>query len=291
MLAAIPPKMGLIILTPIFGLTVIFPTKIAVAQPRNQILPNTIGRPIRTIQSGTRLRLRLPPSLGTPARRVPAASRGIGCIAKNQRLTALIPKSNLALTTVANPTLYFFIPQNSASSTELVVQNENEQIVYQQKYNSSSKAGIIGVQLPPDSLTVNKKYKWHFSIICNPQDRASDKIVHGTILRFENPSLIKQLASASPYERVLIYAEAGIWHDAVDTLARLRYSRPRDVNLKADWEALLTAPGVEFDQQLVQKPLISKQEALQPLKNYKLGLKDSVVIPLSKISQQQESSK
>lgn len=267
MLAAIPPKIWLIFLTTIFGLTVISPTEIAIAQSEKQTLPNTLGRPKRTIPSGTRVKLNLPPSLGLPDRRVPAASRGTGCVARNQTLTALIPKSNLGLTTLANPTLYLFIPQNSASMMELVVQNQKEQIVYQQKYKATNKAGIVGIQLPSDSLAVNQKYKWHFSIICNPRDRSLDKLVQGTIQRFENPLLMKKLASANPQARVQLYAEAGIWHDALDSLAKLRYSRPNDLKLKADWEALLTAPGVEFDQQLAQKPLISAQEAPQPLLN------------------------
>jgi len=277
MLTAMPHKIWLIFLTAIFEFTVLSPTQIAIAQSEKPTLPNSLGRPNRTIQSGTRVRLRLPPSLGIPGRRVPGASRGMGCIATNQRLTALVPKSNLGLTTLANPTLYFFVPQNSAAKLELVVQNENEQIVYQQKYKPNSKAGVIGIPLPPDTLVVNQKYRWYFSISCNPENRGLDKIVEGTIQRVENSSLMTKLQQASPEERILLYAEAGIWHDALDTLARLRYSRPNDVKLKADWEGLLTAPGVEFDKQLSQKPLIPQQQAPQPL--------NSVVKQLRKISQ------
>ncbi|MBU7586268.1 MAG: DUF928 domain-containing protein [Nostoc sp. TH1S01] len=267
--AAMPQKIWLIFLSVTFGLTVISPTNIAIAQSQTETLPANLGKPKRTVQSGTRLRLRLPPSLGNPSRRVPAATRGVNCIAKKQNLTALIPQSNLGLTTVGNPTIYFFIPQNTAAYLQLVIQNENDngQTVYQQNYKSNTKAGIVGIQLPPDTLAVNQKYRWNFSIICNPQDPSSAKLVQGTIQRFENPLLMKKLAQATPQERVLIYAEAGIWHDALDTLARLRYSRPNDVKLKTDWEALLTAPGVEFDKQLTQKPLIPEKEAPQPLLN------------------------
>ncbi|WP_228058666.1 DUF928 domain-containing protein [Nostoc sp. LEGE 06077] len=264
-----PQKIWLIFLTAIFEFTVLSPTNIAIAQPETETLPTTLGKPKRTVQSGTRVRLRLPPSLGNPNRRVPAATRGETCVAKKQNLTALIPQSNLGLTTLGNPTLYFFIPQNAANSLELVIQNDdgNGQIVYQQKYQPNTQAGIVGIHLPPDTLAVNQKYKWNFSIICNSKDPSLSKIVQGTIQRFENPSLMNKIAQATPQERVLLYAEAGIWHDALDTLARLRYSRPNDLKLKADWEALLTAPGVEFDQQLVQQPLISEKEAPQPLLN------------------------
>jgi hypothetical protein len=278
MLTATPQKIGSFILTTIFGFTIISPTQIAIAQSEKPPRPNTIRQqPYKIVESGSRIKLRLPRSLGTPARRIPAASRGINCIAKNQNLTTLIPKSGIGLTTVANPTLYFFIPQNSAPRGELVVQDEKTQIVYQQEYKLSSKAGVVGIQLPPNSLAVNKNYRWSFSIICNLRDRSSDKFVQGTIQRFENPSLMKNIAQATPEKRLLIYAEAGIWHDALDTLAKLRYSNPRNSQFKADWAALLTAPGVEFDKQLAQAPLISPKEAPQPIESDKLGLKNYVI--------------
>ncbi|BAY19148.1 hypothetical protein NIES21_50070 [Anabaenopsis circularis NIES-21] len=269
MLTPMPQKIRLIFFTAIFGFTILSPTNIAIAQPETETLPTTLGKPKRTVQSGTRVRLRLPPYLGNPNRRVPAATRGGTCVAKNQNLTALIPQSNLGLTTVGNPTLYFFIPQNTATNLELVIQNDNQdgQTVYQQKYQPNTKAGVIGIHLPPDTLAVNQKYKWNFSIKCNPQDSSLDKVVQGTIQRFENPSLMNKLAQATPQERVLLYADAGIWHDALDTLARLRYARPYDLKLKADWEALLTAPGVEFDEKLAQKPLIPEKEAPKLLLN------------------------
>ncbi|WP_235526664.1 DUF928 domain-containing protein [Nostoc piscinale] len=180
-----------------------------------------------------------------------------------------MPKYNTALTTVGNPTLYFLIPQNTAAYLELVIQNEddNGQIIYQQKYQTNTKAGIVGINLPPNTLVMNQKYLWNFSIICNPQNPALSKVVQGNIQRFENPSLMKKLAQATLQERVQLYAEAGIWHDALDTLARLRASRPNDFKVKADWEALLTAPGVEFDKQLAQKALIFAKEAPKQLLN------------------------
>ncbi|AFY41524.1 DUF928 domain-containing protein [Nostoc sp. PCC 7107] len=269
MLAAMPQKIWLIFLTAIFEFTVLSPTNIAIAQPETEALPTTLGKPKRTVQSGTRVRLRLPPSLGSPNRRVPAATRGGTCIAKDQILTALIPQSNLGLTTVGNPTLYFFIPQNAATNLELVIQNDNRdgQTVYQQKYQPNTTAGVIGIHLPPDTIAVNQKYRWTFSIKCNPNDPSLDKLVQGTIQRLENSLLMSKLAQATPQERVLLYADAGIWHDALDTLAKLRYARPHDLTLKADWEALLTAPGVEFDKQLAQKPLIPEKEAPKLLLN------------------------
>jgi len=205
------------------------------------------------------------PKLGAPGRRVPGGSRGQNCVARKYPLTALVPKSNIALTTVDNPTLYFYIPQNKAPEFELVIQDENEQEVYKQSYKPNGNSGVVGISLPANTLTKGQKYRWNFSIICNTQDRSLDKLVQGAIQRVDNSALINSLDQASPQERLYLFAEAGIWQDALDTLAQLRYSRPQDTALKADWETLLMSQGVEFDQQLAQAPLVKEQNLMQPI--------------------------
>ncbi|MBE9007819.1 DUF928 domain-containing protein [Fortiea sp. LEGE XX443] len=205
------------------------------------------------------------PNIGAPGRRVPGGSRGVNCVAKNQYLTAIVPKSNLGLTTLDNPTLYFYIPENKAPEVELVLQDENEQEIYKQKYKPSGNAGVVGVSLPTNTLAKGQKYRWNFSIICNTQDRSLDKLVQGAIQRIDNPQLMSKLETASPQERLKLYAEAGIWQDTLDTLAQMRYSRPQDSALKADWVSLLMTKGVEFDSQLAQAPLVQGKNVLQPI--------------------------
>jgi len=205
------------------------------------------------------------PKLGAPGRRVPGGSRGINCVAKNQFLTAIVPMSNIGLTTVSNPTLYFYIPENKAPEVELVLQDENDQEIYKQKYKPVGNAGVVGVSLPANTLAKGQKYRWNFSIICNTQDRSMDKLVQGAIQRIDDPQLMSKLDKASPQERLKLYAEAGIWQDTLDTLAQLRYSRPQDSALKADWEGLLTTEGVKLDAKVAQAPLVKEQNVLQPI--------------------------
>ncbi|MBD2297028.1 MULTISPECIES: DUF928 domain-containing protein [Nostocales] len=206
------------------------------------------------------------PDLGKgPGRRVPGGSRGVNCVAKNQNLTAIVPISNIGLTTVANPTLYFYIPENKAPEVELVVQDDNEQEVHKQKYKPNGNAGVVGVSLPDNTLAKGQKYRWNFSIICNTQDRSSDKLVQGTIQRVDNPQLMNKVDNASLPERLKLYADAGIWQDALNTLAQLRYSSPQDSALKADWVSLLTTEGVKLDTEVAEAPLVPETNLLQPI--------------------------
>lgn len=214
------------------------------------------------------------PAVGVPGRRVAGASRmSDQCLLNNQRLTAIVPQSNIGFTTVANPVLLFYVPQTSAQAElELVVldgKNKNN-IVAKQSYKSSGKAGIVNIPLNTASLQVGQQYRWSFSIICDSKARSRDHVVEGAIERIQPaPQLTTQLKSAKPQELPNLYAEAGIWQDSVATLARLRSSRPNDAELKADWEALLTTQGEELAN-VVNAPLLQNQEAPQLKRNKRL---------------------
>jgi hypothetical protein len=49
-----------------------------------------------------------------------------------------------------------------------------------------------------------------------------------------------------------LYAENGIWHDALTQLAQLRRSHPQAKNFRNDWQKLLTDIGLE---ELANKPI------------------------------------
>jgi hypothetical protein len=79
-------------------------------------------------------------------------------------------------------------------------------------------------------------------------------VAEGQIERVEpNPNLVAQLKTASPRDRAALYAEAGIWYDAVNSIAQLRRSSPNDTAIAADWAELLKSVGLDT---ISQKPLI-----------------------------------
>jgi hypothetical protein len=197
-----------------------------------------------------------------------SASVSRQCLQGDIPLTALIPESQIGLTTISNPVLLFYVPQTSAPELELVVQNENEKEVYIQKYKPNNKAGIISLRLPINSLAVNKEYKWKLSVICNPTDKSQNKVVAGLVQRVRpDTQLMKKLQQANRQERVAVYAAASIWHDALATLAQMRYSLPNNQELASDWEDLLTAQGVRLNRKIAQQPLVPPPEALKPKKS------------------------
>lgn len=199
-----------------------------------------------------------PARSGLPGRRVGGGTRG-NCNFGAKMLTALVPKNNLASTVAANPQLFFYIPQTSKSQElEFVLLDENDNQVYEKKFITTGKAGIISINLPESpqlkGLKIGNKYHWYLSVICNAADRASDISVDGWIQRVTpNPNLTSKLRNLAPLQLAHEYAEAGLWQEALTTLAQLRYSRPHDSTLAAEWTKFLHSADLDS---IAQEPLV-----------------------------------
>jgi hypothetical protein len=67
-----------------------------------------------------------------------------------------------------------------------------------------------------------------------------------------------QLQTATPRQRVLIYADNGYWYDTLKTLADLRAANPSDLTLVRDWKDLLQSVSLDA---IVNQPLIQLDTA------------------------------
>jgi hypothetical protein len=198
------------------------------------------------------------PNVGTPRRREGAAVRG-SCDFSEEKPVPLLPTTEPILTAAKYPTFFVDIPKSSAKEAELLLfSSDKEQEVYKTTVTLPDKPGIVSFSLPADGtlppLEVGKIYYWQLSVICDSQDREKNMLVEGPVQRVElNPNIVNELKKASPREHPAIYAEAGIWYDAVTSLAQLRRSSPNDSTIAADWAELLKS--VELDA-IAQKPLV-----------------------------------
>ena len=204
------------------------------------------------------------PKEGLPGRRIGGGTRG-ECSSNAGKLMALVPANNLALTQQAYPNILFYIPQSSKPTTmEFVLQDDSRRLVYEKTFTKNGSdtkidAGEIinlnlldSTSLPP--LVTGKRYHWYLSIICDPENRASDIVVHGWIKRVAvDSNLAKKVERASLPERANLYAKAGLWQDALATLAELRHSQPSDSKLAASWTQLLKSEKLDA---IAQEPLL-----------------------------------
>ncbi len=224
------------------------------------------GGEMFSISQARAVRFRVP-NVGRPRRRTAAAVRS-GCgnstdnklvASTDEELVALRPIPDPALTVSEYPTIFVSLPQTSAKEAEFFLKEDGkDDIVYETTVTLPSNPGIVSVSLPDNgtlpALEVGKTYHWYFLMICNPQDRSDEPYVEGEIQRVEpSPNLVAELKNASPRDRAALYAEAGIWYDAVNSIVQLRRSSPNDTAIAADWAELLKSVGLDT---ISQKPLI-----------------------------------
>ncbi len=226
-----------------------------------------------------------PPPRGISGNRSAAASRD-KCPEVTQPLTALVPKyqSNRiwGLTEAEHPTFWFYIPYAASEIVDIsfTLQDESNpndtQIVYQNpKIVAATSPGTIGIVLPKSiaPLAANKPYHWYLKLNMSCTVGKRPMFVDGWVQRAEiDDNLSARIKQASPAQQVDLYAENGLWYDALTTLANLRAAKPQDTSLLEDWQNLLnsielgnlaSAPVSDRQQPNLKKP---NAQSFQPEK-------------------------
>ena len=214
----------------------------------------------------------VPPEIPTnppPGGRARGGAKRGTCSLVKPELTALVPFTEQAssvvnvwgLTTEAHPTLLFYVPysQNSAYPTEFVLQDQELNPIYQKAIALPNRPGVVSISLPNNApqLEVNKQYRWFFTIYCDPEKQSPPIYVEGVIKRVNlNKAITQQLEKASPRQQSGIYAQNGIWHEALRTLVQLRQQNPQDVALETEWKNLLSS--IRLDD-IATEPILSEK--------------------------------
>jgi len=178
--------------------------------------------------SGQRRVLYKPAPGSAPAARVTGGSRGSGN--SSVRLDVLAP-DEVGLTTEEQPSLFWYQSQAAPVRFELTLLQPNKARPLMEVNEPAAEAGIQRVKLSEHNvkLQVGVEYQWVAALILDPANRSKDLVASGFIKRVEpSKELQAKLAKASAEELPAIYAEAGIWHEALSRLSDLVEAHPDD---------------------------------------------------------------
>ncbi len=215
-----------------------------------------------------------PPGRGAPGTGGAGGSRG--CSSDTKPLTALVPSFETTqsqrqgdavsvnnvwgLTTVEHPTFWFYVPYINPSTTiEFILKDEQgTTTVYRTAVKLPSEPGLIAVHLPSSAapLNPNQMYHWFLKVrfTCEPNQFSELDFVEGWVQRVTpSAALAAQLKQTPLRQRANLYAENGIWFDALAAFAELRLANPNDATLITDWNELLSSVGLN---QIANQPLI-----------------------------------
>jgi hypothetical protein len=206
------------------------------------------------------------PDRGSPASTTGGATRGGVCMPGPKVLMPLIPKQKIGLTVSDHPSFFLYIPQSPNQTAEfLLLANNDSEVVYQDTFSIPAKAGIVRFDLPATvpPLQAGKQYHWYVTLICDTtRGPSGNPTVEGWVERVQpSPALAKALKTKDPASRPALFAEAGVWHESLSSVADLLRKSPNNPKLLSDWNDLLKSVGLEtvakepmFDCCMAKKP-------------------------------------
>jgi hypothetical protein len=188
-----------------------------------------------------------PPKVGTPPASVGGGTRGASCTTGNKKLSPLLPKDNWGLTTAEHPTFFWYQPKSSSKKAEFVLTTEKgEDVVYEANI-ALSKPGIMNFTIPENApaLEKGKRYRWFLTVVCKEGDIGGNPTINGWVDRVEPGLDLKQAVAKGDKKKLYkLYAEKGLWYEAINSLAELKSKEPANTLVKNDWQKLLNSVGL-----------------------------------------------
>lgn len=193
-----------------------------------------------------------PPMRGAPASRMGGGTRGItrGLTRGKKEvfpvIAVLVPE-HTGLTTKAYPKLYWYISEPSSERIEFTLNDEEIGETLIQTNLSAAESGIHCLNLSDynQQLSPGKQYSWFITIIVEPDKPMKNILAGGGIMRVKPLKfLADKLKIADKRDIPAIYADSGIWYDALDELSDLIKKHPEDTRLKEMRVNLLKQVGL-----------------------------------------------
>lgn len=178
--------------------------------------------------------------------RVTGGSRGTGPEAV--ALDVLAP-DEVGITTQEQPSLFWFQSKPANARFELTLLQDNKvKPIVDVQVDRATKAGVQRLKLSDQSvkLTPGVEYQWVVALITDPDNRSKDLVASG-VIKLTEPSvdLKEKLAKADAASLPAIYAEAGIWYDALAALSDQIDASPDNQTLRQSRADLLRQVGLK----------------------------------------------
>ncbi|HLO89204.1 MAG TPA: DUF928 domain-containing protein [Nostocaceae cyanobacterium] len=191
-------------------------------------------------------------------RRQPETAGG-SCIKSG--MTALVPKKQIGLTDANSITFLVYVPENRYSSNqkysaELSLLDNQDNLIYQNRFKLTGNPGIIALELPfnkikssnnVDLVELNKLYQWEFTVICDDIDYSSNPSAGGFFkkVKFERNYGPFVNAPPLPIYWVGLNFSYGFWYQGISSLVSAKDRYPKNKELTEEWIEVLKEEGLE----------------------------------------------
>jgi len=160
----------------------------------------------------------------------------------------LVP-DQIALTTQAQPSLYWYQSKNANTQCEVTItEPNNPKPLLMLKSHAPTPAGIHAIRLSKFNVELKPKviYRWSVAVIVDSENRSQDVIANGVIERTDLSSdLAGKLAQVSDADKPALYADNGMWYDALQAISDQIDLDPKNASLRKERADLLSQVGID----------------------------------------------
>lgn len=186
-----------------------------------------------------------PPRRGAPVGRLAGGTRG----AEDQMpFLCVLSPDHVGLTVQAQPFLYWFISELTTSPVEFtIIPFWGTQPLLETRLNPPVQPGVQTIRLADYDVRLQPgaQYKWYVALVPDKDHRSKDIITGGAIERTKlSAALRARLTQTNKAEAVHIYAEAGIWYDALSCISELIAAAPDNSVFRKQRASLLRQVGL-----------------------------------------------
>jgi hypothetical protein len=198
-----------------------------------------------------------PPVSGAPTRRVGGGTRGVrgvrGVDSVLPTLTALVPEST-AHTISNQPSLYWYLSESTQNPVKFTLIYANpleagadvKPVLETDIEKPSSGIQAIDLSKYNVELKTDTEYEWSVTLTMGQEQGSSDIITSGTVKRVvQTPDLTKKIDAADEKGKAFVYAESGLWYDALDSLSKSIEKNPTDKTLQEYRASLFEQVGLK----------------------------------------------
>jgi hypothetical protein len=186
-----------------------------------------------------------PPLRGAPGGRVGGGTRGLP---RDMFVLSALAPDHSGLTTQEQPPLFWFISASTSFPVELTITDPRApRPLVEARLSTPVAAGVHAIRLAEHGvrLAPGVQYRWFVAVIPDQARRSRDILAGATIERVEAPEPLRNRLGQAPREQLpFVYAEAGIWYDALATVTELIERAPANREHRRQRAALLAQVGL-----------------------------------------------
>lgn len=163
-------------------------------------------------------------------------------------LKVLAPADHVGATVKESPALYWYLSQPTSYPIVFTLEDTRHfRPMLRVNLKPPAKPGVQMIRLADYGKTLEEEveYRWHIAVVVDPESPSKDIHAMGVIERIPYvEALFLGRSCKDPNDAVCLYADAGLWYDAIMVISDLIAANPKNRPLRLKRAALLEQVGL-----------------------------------------------